>query len=68
MLTPVKIFTHSKPDIVELVFPSSPPFYSTSQKTKIIDIIQMPSPNFGRKYDSIITALPKKNIIKTKAK
>lgn len=57
--------THVLNHTLELLFPS-PSFSSTLEKNKIIDIIQMPSPNLKRKYDSITTDTPRKLILKQK--
>jgi hypothetical protein len=46
--------------MVELVFPSSSSLISTPQKYQITNLIQMPTPNLKRKYDSIDIDTPRK--------
>jgi hypothetical protein len=68
MSPPTKTYTRTKSDMVELVFPSPPSFFSTPQKTKITNIIQMPSPNLKIKCDSNETDTPRKINLKQKLK
>lgn len=68
MLTPVKTYTRSKSDIVELVFPSPSSSISTLQKTQITNIIEMPSPNLKRKLNFIEEHTPRKLKLKQKLK
>lgn len=66
--TPTKTYTRSKSDMVELVFPSPPSLFSTPQKAKITNIIEMPSPNLKRKSDLIEIDTPRKIHLKQKLK
>ena len=68
MSAPTKTYTRSKSDMVELVFPSSPSMFSTPQKIKITNIIDMPSPNLKRKSDLIEIDTPRKINLKQKLK
>lgn len=58
MVTPTKTYSFETKHwrIEELVFPS--PTFILLLKTKIIDIIQMPSPSLKKKYDWIVTDTP----------
>jgi len=66
--TPTKTYIRSKSDMVELVFPSPPSMFSTPQKIKITNIIDMPSPNLKRKSDLIEIDTPRKINLKQKLK
>lgn len=66
--TPIKTYTRTRSDIVELIFPSPSSNISSPLKTKITDIIQMPSPNLKRKSKSIEEDTPKKLKLKEKNK
>lgn len=64
--TPTKTYNHTKSDMVELVFPSPTSILTTTQKAKITNIINMPSPNLKRNCDSIETDTPRKLKLKQK--
>ncbi|KAL4153780.1 hypothetical protein QTP88_001613 [Uroleucon formosanum] len=68
MSTKTKTYTCSKPDMVELVSPSPSSTFSTPQKIKITNIIDMPSPNLKRKSDLIEIDTPRKIKLKQKLK
>ena len=66
--TPTKTYAHTKSNMVELVFSSPPSLFSTPQKTKITNIIEMPDSNLKRKCDLIENDTPRKLNLKQKLK
>ncbi|KAL4141601.1 hypothetical protein QTP88_004217 [Uroleucon formosanum] len=65
---PTKTYARSKSDMVELVFSNPHSMFSTPQKIKITNIIDMPSPNLKRKSDLIEIDTPRKIDLKQKLK
>jgi len=47
-LTPNKIYSRTRSDITELIFPSPSSIYDTSKRNRINDLVDMPSLNSKR--------------------